>query len=304
VVIIVSVLKENLDQLRKNLDVKATVNRDLRDEWNGKTREHLGTRNSFNSQVRELISEVQGQKAIRDEANASVKDAKTLRAEKNEDVKAAKNTLRSLSGEPERTEQRRGGRDWKKRDKKETPVTLRRKLERLEQEFEKGYHTGKNEDKVMAQMKNIQSQIRKMVDAEDSNVELKDARDSLQVAIEAQENAHQAVTVAAETAQDAHDLMLKISEEVDRLREKADSAQSLVRRAKREADGAHQSYIVSLRCLHSIQDILRAQRNREEGVQEKDKGGNARVGVQDLMSKLMAGETLSTEELMDLQRGG
>jgi uncharacterized coiled-coil DUF342 family protein len=233
-----------------------------------------------------------------------VKDAKTLRAEKNEDVKAAKNTLRSLSGEPERTEQRRGGRDWKKREKKETPATLRRKLERLEQEFEKGYHTGKNEDKVMAQMKNIQSQIRKMVDADDSNVELKDARDSLQVAIEAQENAHQAVTVAAETAQDAHDLMLKISEEVDRLREKADSAQSLVRRAKREADGAHQSYIVSLRCLHSIQDILRAQRNREEGVQEKDKGGNARVGVQDLMSKLMAGETLSTEELMDLQRGG
>ena len=98
--------------------------------------------------------------------------------------------------------------------------------------------------------------------------------------------------------------MLKISEEVDRLREQADSAQSLVRRAKREADGAHQSYIVSLRCLHSIQDILRAQKNRESGVQEKESGGTARVGVQDLMSKLMSGETLSTEELMDLQRGG
>ena len=303
-VIIVSELKENLDRLRKNLDVKATENRDLRDEWNGKTREHLGTRNTFNSQVRELISEVQSQKAIRDEANAAVKEAKAVRSEKNDAVKAAKKTLRSLSGEADGNEQRSGGRDWKKRDKKETPASLRRKFERLERELEIGKHTGNNEAKLMAQLKNIQSEMRKMVDKEDSNVELKDARDSLRVAIEAQESAHQAVTVAAETAQDAHDLMLKISEEVDRLREQADSAQSLVRRAKREADGAHQSYIVSLRCLHSIQDILRAQQHRESGVQEKEADSTARVGVQDLMERLMDGDELSVDDLMALQRGG
>ena len=120
--------------------------------------------------------------------------------------------------------------------------------------------------------------------------------------MESQESCHQSVVETQEVAQEAHELMLKLSEEVDKLREKADASQAEVRRAKREADRAHQTYIVSLRCLHSIHDILRARNNREQGI---DSGrANARVEVQDLMSKLMSGETLSTDELMALQRGG
>ena len=294
-------LKPVLEDLRKNVDRKATDNRNVRDEWNGKTREHLGTRNAFNGQVRELISEVQRQKAIRDEANGVVREAKDVRAEKNQEVREAKDKLRELTGEPDRPapgEHR--GRD--RRDRKETPMMLRRKLEHLERDFEIGLYTGKNEKKFYETMKKTRQKLRALEHAENSNVELKSAREALREAIEGQESAHQVVTVAAEDAQEAHDLMLKLSEEVDRLREQADSAQALVRRAKREADGAHQSYIVSLRCLHSIQDILRAQRSRDSG--DSAPGVPARVEVQDLMSKLMAGETLSTEELMALQRGG
>ena len=143
-----------------------------------------------------------------------------------------------------------------------------------------------------------------MSEKEDSNVELKEARANLRAAIDAQEIAHQTVTESAENAQEAHDLMLKLSEEVDRLREKADASQAQVRRAKREADRAHQSYIVSLRCLHSIHDIIRAKNNRDAGIDTSKGSAPARVEVQDLMSKLMSGETLSTEELMALQRGG
>jgi uncharacterized coiled-coil DUF342 family protein len=297
-------LKPVLEDMRKNVDRKATDSRNVRDEWNGKTREHLGTRNSFNSQVRELISEVQRQKAIRDEANLAVKEAKGVRATKNDEVRSAKETLRELSGETEEPRPMPGERRGR-RERKETPATLQRLFERLDSEYERGMHTGKNEKKVMEKMKNIKKQIRDMKAAEDSNVELKDARGVLRIAIDDQEVAHQEVTEAAESAQEAHDLMLKLSEEVDRLREQADSSQALVRRAKREADAAHQSYIVSLRCLHSIQDILRAQRNKASGIETGTPGGPpARVGVQDLMSKLMAGETLSTEELMALQRGG
>ena len=57
-------------------------------------------------------------------------------------------------------------------------------------------------------------------------------------------------------------------------------------------------YIVSLRCLHSAQDMLSAMSGISSG---KGKSG-ARVQVQDLMSKLMSGDTLSTEELMQLQK--
>ncbi|MBT5184533.1 MAG: hypothetical protein HOM47_05115, partial [Euryarchaeota archaeon] len=71
-----------------------------------------------------------------------------------------------------------------------------------------------------------------------------------------------------------------------------------LRKSKKEADKAHHFYIVSLRCLHSIQDMLRAMRGAITG----DNQRGARVEVQDLMSKLMSGETLTTDELMQLQR--
>ncbi|MEC8926738.1 MAG: hypothetical protein VYB17_00585 [Candidatus Thermoplasmatota archaeon] len=210
--------------------------------------------------------------------------------------------MRELSPEPERSDRndRRG-----RRDKEDTPASLKRKIEKLEDDFGMGKLTGKNEKKFEQQIKEARSKLRKMSEKEDSNVELKDARENLRLAIDEQEVAHQAVTNAAETAQEAHDLMIKLSDEVDRLREKADNSQAQVRRVKREADREHQSYIVSLRCLHSIQDILRAKSNKDKGIETGDKSQvPARVEVQDLMSKLMSGETLSTDELMALQRGG
>ncbi|MBD13584.1 MAG: hypothetical protein CMJ72_00285 [Planctomycetaceae bacterium] len=292
-----------LEDLRKIVDKKATTNRENRDGLNEKMRGFIGTRNTYNSQVRELISEVQRHKVIRDEANAAVRTAKTERAEKNQLVRDAKQAIREMSPESQQEQGRGGRRD--RRQKEDTPASLRRQIQTLENEFEMGKHVGSNEDKAMDRLKRMKRKLRDMAEKEDSNVELKGARETLQVAIDAQEAAHQEVTMAADSAQEAHDLMLKLSEEVDRLREQADASQAEVRRSKRDADQAHQSYIVSLRCLHSILDIVRAHNNRgrSTGV-EQGTGAPARVEVQDLMSKLMSGETLSTEELMALQRGG
>ena len=70
-----------LEDLRKIVDKKATASRENRDGLNEKMRGFIGTRNTYNSQVRELISEVQRQKVIRDDANAAVRTAKAERAE-------------------------------------------------------------------------------------------------------------------------------------------------------------------------------------------------------------------------------
>ena len=291
-----------LDKKRDIVNRKASENRDSRDELNKNVGGFLGTRNDFNRQVRELISEVQRQKGIRDEANGAVREAKSERASKNQGVRDAKEKLRELSPEPER----RGGHNDRRgrRDREDTPASLRRKIEALDREFELGKHTGNNEKKAMLRMQAMKRKLRDMSEKEDSNVELKEARENLRQAIDEQEDAHQAVTRAAEEAQEAHDLMISLSKEVDRLREQADASQSQVRRAKREADRAHQSYIVSLRCLHSIDDIKRAKKNMDEGIDTSGSGGApVRVETEDLMKKLMAGETLSTDELMALQRG-
>ena len=110
--------------------------------------------------------------------------------------------------------------------------------------------------------------------------------------------AHEEVQNAANAAQEAHELMLQWNKEVDKQREKAESCHRELRKSKKEADKAHHLYIVSLRCLHSAQDMLSAISGTGKG---NSKSG-ARVEVQDLMSKLMSGDTLSTEELMQLQK--
>jgi len=288
-------LKDTLEEKRKLVNQKATQYRNTRDEWNSRTKEHTVIRNELNAEVRELIQNVRQQREIREQMNELVREKKALRNEANKKVKKAKSMLDAeRSDKDERETGHRGGR----RERKVTIHSLKKDLDRLEGEFGRGMHTGKNEKKVMEKMKRISQKIRDMKASEESNSELTEARKRQKEAMIEQEEAHVEVQKAAKAAQEAHDLMLQWNKEVDRQRELAEEAHRELRKSKKEADKAHHFYIVSLRCLHSIQDILRAMQGTATGESQR----SARGEVQDLMSKLMSGDTLSTEELMQLQR--
>ena len=225
--------------------------------------------------------------------NEVVREKKSARQDANKKVKEAKTKL-DANREPssDNYRGRKGGR----------PVTvhsLKRELNRLENEFEMGRHTGKNEKKVMKRMKEISSQIKQMSSNESDSEDMRSLRESLKEALAEQEAAHEEVQHAANAAQEAHELMLQWNKEVDKQREKAESCHRELRKSKKEADKAHHLYIVSLRCLHSTQDIINSLSGTSVG---EGKRSEARVEVQDLMSKLMSGDTLSTEELMQLQK--
>jgi len=296
-----SELKSLLEEKRKLVDKKATEFRQVRDDWNNSTKEHLGIRNNLNSEVRELITQERTQRDLRDQKNQEVREKKQERSDCNVLVREAKEKLALLRGdaEPSKDEGYGGGRGRNRRDRPPTVHSLTREFSRLEREFEQGVHTGKNEGKVMKRLKEISGQIKDLKRSEDDNVELKQAREELRVALEAQESSHLEVTRAAEEAQQAHDLMIEWNDEVSKKREAAEDAHRRLRRSKKEADQAHHHYIVSIRCLHSTQQILGAMRGVESGTAPSK---SSREGVQDLMSKLMSGETLSTEQLMELQR--
>jgi len=289
-------LEQVLEEKRKLVDEKATIYRQSRDEWNARTKTCTIARNELNAEVRELIQNVRQQREIREQMNEIVRDMKKIRTEGNDKVKTAKTALDAARGEPE--EPQDGGRGRGRRDRPMTVHELRRRADRLELEFEMGKHTGQNEKKVMDEIKKIHTQVREMKLAEDGDESLKDARSELKAAMDSQEVAHLEVQKAANAAQEAHELMLQWNKEVDRQRDKAEASHRDLRRSKKEADKAHHYYIVSLRCLHSIQDILRARRG------SGDRGGKrgARIEIQDLMSKLMSGDTLTTDQLMQLQR--
>ena len=287
--------KQLFEERRSILDEKATQYREERDSWNEKTKELVSLRNEFNAEVRELIQLSDQQKQVREQMNQVVREKKVVRNDASKKVSEIRDKLRA--DQPEEKPAERGP-----RGRRERPVTLQslqREFSRLEREFERGEHTGKNEGKVMKRLKELNAKIRQMKKDQASSDATSSENEELNAARKEHDDAHQAVQEAAAAAQEAHDLMIQWDKEVNKQRERANSKHRELRNTKQEADKAHRFYIVSLRCLHSIQDMMRARRSAEAGEGERP---TARVEVQDLMSKLMSGDTLTTEELMELQR--
>ena len=171
-------------------------------------------------------------------------------------------------------------------------------MDALERKYERGGFTGASEKKFFREMKKLQQDLTEAIERNKSSGGLGELKTKVREAERLQEDAHNRVERAVMEAQEAHDLMVELSDEVDRLRERANSAHSGLTKSKREADALHNLYIVSLRCIHSMQDLMKAMDARAGG--EVD--GESKTEVTDLMSRLMAGDTLSTDELMSLQR--
>ena len=172
-------------------------------------------------------------------------------------------------------------------------------MERLEKKYETGGFPGNKEREYHKKMKHLSIALKEASKSEGEG-SIRYLKDAVRDAERLQEDAHKTVEKAVRKAQEAHDLMVELSEEVDRLRGKANSAHLGLTNSKSEADALHSQYIVSLRCVHSIQDMMKAMDSREK--REEEAGGAERLEVADLMSKLMSGGTLSTEELMALRR--
>ena len=151
---------------------------------------------------------------------------------------------------------------------------------------------------IRAERSTVLKQLRAELQEKKDNI-FSELESQIRKAARSQEDAHRLVEDAVTTAQESHDLMIELSEEVDRLRAKANSSQEGVIRSKREADLLHNKYVVSLRSIHSIQDLFKAMNAQEKNAEDDD---GSKLEVTDLMSRLMSGDTLSTEELMALQR--
>jgi len=282
-------LKKELDTRRGAMDTKATDFRNKRDDWNTKTREIQQTRNTLNSAVRELILEVKKQRTIRDGENQRVRDMKMIRDGCNKKVRDAKKEIEGSQPEADRRKQRNNRNELEK---------LKRELRRLDMEISEGKWRGKKEDEAMKRVKTLTLRIRAHVPVEIKIEATPEAKEAYDAAIAEQEKAHQDVTESAAQAQAAHDLMLEWNSEVEIRRSKAEEAHKELRTTKKEADLAHHKYIVSLRCLHSINNMIKTMQTERR---DKVTSGEPQLSVDNLMGKLLSGETLTTEELMQLQ---
>ena len=255
-----------------------------RDELNVKVRGKLDKRNEINSQVKELITEVQKQKSLRNEANGKVAELRKIRLEKTNELKKIRAQLRDSVENKDSDAGKKSGTSSRK---------IREQMNKLEWRHQTGQIGPKKERDFFATMKRLQAEVNTLKKKEEtsSSSVLKEVKQ----AEKRQQKAHDAVTDASEKSEEAHSLMMELSNEVDRLRGLANSEHLGLTSTKGDADDLHNRYIISLRCIHSMQDILKLSGTKND--QESE-----RVGVTDLMSRLMEGQTLSDEDMMLLQR--
>ena len=275
-----SVFESKSDTVSKQLqDFKNS-----RDELNVKVREQLDKRNEINLQVKQLITEVQKQKTLRNEANSKVAELRKVRLEKTKELKEVRAKLgSSVEDNSRQSGKKRNGPSSRK---------IREQMNKLEWRHQTGQIGPSKEKEFFAKMKKLQTEFKALKKKEDesSSSVLKEVKQ----AEKRQQKAHDAVTDASEKSEEAHSLMMELSNEVDRLRGMANSEHLGLTSTKGKADELHNKYIISLRCIHSMQDILKLSGSKE--VDEE------RVDVSDLMSRLMRGDTLSDEDMMLLQR--
>ena len=276
-----SVFEKNSEMVSKKL----SEYKDRRDDLNVKVRSQLDKRNEINMQVKQLITEVQKQKSLRNDANSKVAELRKIRLEKTNQLKDVRSKLRS-------SVEQNGARSGKKKNGPSSR-SIREQMNKLEWRHQTGQISPSKEKDFFAKMKRLQADFKRLKkdEEESSSSVLKEVRQ----AEKRQQKAHDAVTDASEKSEEAHSLMMELSNEVDRLRGLANSEHLGLTSTKSNADELHNKYIISLRCIHSMQDILKLSGSKKDVEEE-------RVEVSDLMSRLMKGDTLSDEDMMLLQR--
>ncbi|MDW5564196.1 MAG: phosphoserine phosphatase [Methanomassiliicoccus sp.] len=284
-------LLEELEQKRQLHNVEAERHRKARDELNEKTREWVEKRDTLNGKVRELVDQAAKHREARDQLNVKVRESKEQRDKWNKLVNELNEKVTKI-----------------KKDnlpKNGPPVSkLKKELKTLEFKQMTSVLSKEKEQEIIEQMGQLQAQIKEREKAYDQNEEVKNAIKELRDAKDQAESHHRSVSESAEKAQAEHDAMIGLYEQADALRKEADSAQESFIANKVNADEEHKKHIENIRQVHDYDKIIAGMRQKARKAKKKDDEASAKEEAEKIFDKFKAGEKLSTEDLMALQKSG
>ncbi|HOB37586.1 MAG TPA: phosphoserine phosphatase [Methanomassiliicoccaceae archaeon] len=284
-------LLEELEQKRHLHNLEAEKHRKIRDELNEKTREWVEKRDALNAKVRELVDQAAKHREVRDEMNAKVREAKENRDHWNKIV----NELSEKVGKIKKENLPKSGPSISR---------LKKDLKNLEFKQMTSVLSKDKEQELIEQMASIQNQIKEREKAYESNEEVKNAVKELREAKEKAEAYHREVSEYAEKAQSAHDAMIALYEQADAVRKEADAAQEAFVANKIRADEEHKLHIENIRQVHDYDKIISGMRQKARKAKRKEDETSAKEEAEKIFDRFKAGEKLSTEDLMALQKSG
>ena len=88
------------------------------------------------------------------------------------------------------------------------------------------------------------------------------------------------------------------------MRKEADAAQEAFITNKVNSDEEHKKYIENIRQVHDYDKILAGMRQKARKAKKKDDEASAKEEAEKIFDRFKAGEKLSTDDLMALQKSG
>jgi len=287
---------EVLEQKRSIMNNDAEKHRRLRDDLNKQTKEWVAKRDALNTQVRTIVDEASKHRENRDELNVKVRESKELRDEWNKKVAELNDKVSALRKDREPAEKKGEG---------EVPTKqLKKQMKDLEFTHQTRAMGKDEENKIMKQITQLAHQIEEREKSSEQGGEVKELVHQLREAKVQAEVYHKAVSEYARLAQTAHDDMIALYEQADTLRKEADAAQEKFVECKTLADEEHKKHIEQIKTVHEMDKDVGAIKSRKAKDRRKKVDVESKKEAEEIFERFKAGEKLSTDDLMALQKSG
>ena len=285
---LIDLSRTDLRKLRKDYHNKAEELRVKRDELNLKSQTHASERNDLNLKAKEYMDEVHLHRDRRNGLNVEVGQIRDDRREVTNKVNALKDNFLKLK------RKRFSGRSL-------PPISrLRKQIQELEIKQMTTPLTTDKERVLVDEISSLQNKIKEHDDLIETDTDVLDARNIFRDTEKERRALSKSMQKKRQEAQVSHHSM-KDSLRLNRsTRRKADSSQRLFVKAKEKADEVHNEYIEYLRGMQEIDRMTASQGKSGSVADQKASAASA----EDLFAKFLAGEKLSTEQLMVIQKAG
>ena len=283
-----SLSRNELRELRKDYNKKAEELRIKRDELNLQSQSHASDRNDLNVKAKEHMDNVHLFRDRRNGLNVEVGQIRDERREVSNGVNELKDTFLRLK------RKRFSGRNL-------PPVAkLRKQIQELEIKQMTTPLTTDKERALVDEIGSLQNKIKEHDSLIETDTDVLAAREKFREAEKERRELGKKMQKSRQEAQAAHHSMKDSLRFNRQTRRKADAAQRLFVKAKEKADGVHNKYIEYLRGMQEIDRLTASQGKTGSSIDQKASAASA----EDLFAKFLAGEKLSTEQLMIIQKAG
>ena len=280
--------RSDLRKLRKDYHHKAEELRSKRDELNLKSQTHASERNDLNVKAKEHMDEVHLYRDRRNGLNVEVGQIRDERREITNEVNKLKDNFLRLK------RKRFSGRNL-------PPISrLRKQIQELEIKQMTTPLTTDKERALVEEISSLQNKIKEHDELIETDTDVLDARNLFREQEKKRRELSKGMQKKRQEAQVSHHAMKDLLRINRSTRRKADAAQRLFVKAKEKADEVHNEYIEYLRGMQEIDRMTASQGKSGSVADQKASAASA----EDLFAKFLAGEKLSTEQLMIIQKAG